>query len=85
MLKLFVRHGLFEEDEARSMLEWPHSGFHVPDSVLVPDGDTDFALRLARYCARNPVTLARGHGTAPTVSFGAYCRATAVDCNNVWT
>ncbi len=41
------------------MLAWPHSGFHVHDAVLVPDGDVAFALRLARYCARNPVALER--------------------------
>ncbi len=29
------------------------------DAVLVPDGDIAFALRLARYCARNPVALER--------------------------
>lgn len=29
------------------------------DAVWVPDGDTAFALRLARYCARNPVALER--------------------------
>ena len=59
VLKLFVQRGIFEDDDARSMLSWPHSGFHVHDSVLVPEGDTDFALRLARYCARNPVALDR--------------------------
>jgi hypothetical protein len=25
------------------------------DAVLAPDGDVAFALRLARYCARNPL------------------------------
>ncbi len=29
------------------------------DAVLVPDGDTAFALRLTRSCARNPVALER--------------------------
>ena len=29
------------------------------DAVWVPDGDTAFATRLARYCARNPVALER--------------------------
>lgn len=29
------------------------------DAMLVPDGDMAFALRLARYCARNPVALER--------------------------
>jgi len=59
LLRLFVRRGIFEEDEARTMLQWPHSGFHVRDGVLVPEDDTQFALRLARYCARNPVALER--------------------------
>ncbi len=59
VLRLFVRRGLFEREDAEAMLAWPHSGFHVHDAVLVPDGDTAFALRLARYCARNPVALDR--------------------------
>ena len=59
VLRLFVRRGLFEREDAEAMLAWPHSGFHVHDAVLVPDGDTSFALRLARYCARNPVALER--------------------------
>jgi hypothetical protein len=41
------------------MLQWPHSGFHVHDSVWVAEDDRPFALRLARYCARNPVALER--------------------------
>jgi Putative transposase len=41
------------------MSSWPHSGVHVHDAVLVPDGDVAFAPRLARYCARNPVALDR--------------------------
>ncbi len=57
VLRLFLRRGLFEREDAEAMLAWPHSGFHVHDAVLVPDGDTAFALRLARYCARNPVAL----------------------------
>ena len=55
VLRLFVQRGIFEDDDARSMQSRPHSGFHVHDSVFVPEGDTDFALRLTRYCARNPV------------------------------
>ena len=59
VLRLFVRRGIFEADDARAMLAWPHAGFHVHDAVWVPDGDTAFATRLARYCARNPVALER--------------------------
>ena len=59
VLRLFVRRGLFEREDAEAMLAWPHSGFHVHDAVLVPDGDMAFALRLARYRARNPAALER--------------------------
>jgi len=50
--KLFVEREILEEHEAESMLQWPHSGFHVHDEVLVPGDDDAFLLRLARYCAR---------------------------------
>ena len=46
-------------DDAEAMLAWPHSGFHVHDDVWVPDGDMEFAKRLARNCARNPLALER--------------------------
>ena len=39
------------------MLAWPRSGFHVHDGVWVAADDRDFTVRLARYCARNPVAL----------------------------
>ncbi|MGH7670111.1 MAG: transposase, partial [Gemmatimonadaceae bacterium] len=29
VLRLFVRRGIFEADDARAMLAWPHAGFHV--------------------------------------------------------
>lgn len=45
--------------KAQGMLHWPHSGFHVRTGVGVPEEDRAFALRLARYCARNPVALER--------------------------
>lgn len=58
---LLSRIGAFDQqcDDVAAMLVWPHSRFHVHDAVWVPDGDTAFALRLARYCARNPVALER--------------------------
>ncbi len=45
MLRLFVRRGLFNQDQAEGMLQWPHSGFHVHAGVGVPAGDRAFALR----------------------------------------
>ncbi|MDO8681417.1 MAG: transposase [Acidobacteriota bacterium] len=59
VLRLFVRLALFDEDQATGMLSWPHSGFHVHTAVWVSGDDRAFATRLARYCARNPVTLER--------------------------
>ncbi|MEK7667130.1 MAG: transposase [Gemmatimonadota bacterium] len=41
------------------MLQWPHSGFHVHTGVGVGAEDRPCALRLARYCARNPLALGR--------------------------
>ena len=41
------------------MLQWPHSGFHVHAGVGVSKDDRPCALRLARYCARNPLALDR--------------------------
>ncbi|MGI9077882.1 MAG: IS91 family transposase [Gemmatimonadaceae bacterium] len=68
VLRLFVRRGIFEADDAEGMLAWPHSGFHVHDGVCVADGDLDFAKRLARYCARNPVALDRLQYDGPATS-----------------
>ncbi|MFN9309645.1 transposase, partial [Gemmatimonas sp.] len=59
VLRLFVRLELFDEDQAASMLSWPHSGFHVHTAVWVPEDDRAFATRLARSCARHPVALER--------------------------
>jgi hypothetical protein len=61
VIRLFVRRELFEREDAEAMLAWLHSGFQVHDAVLVPGGDVAFALRLARYCARNPVAHRRVH------------------------
>ena len=68
VLRLFVRRGIFEADDAEGMLAWPPSGFHVPDGVWVADGDLDFAKRLARYCARHPVALDRLQYDGPATS-----------------
>jgi hypothetical protein len=59
VLRLFVRCGFFDEDQAEAMLRWPHSGFHVHAGVGVGGDDRPFALRLARSGARNPVALER--------------------------
>ncbi len=59
VLRLFVRRDLMDVETAQDMLAWPHSGFHAHDGVWVAAEDREFAVRLARYCARNPVALSR--------------------------
>ena len=59
VLRLFVRRELMDVETAHGMLAWPHSGFHVHDGVWVAAEDREFAVRLARSCARNPVALSR--------------------------
>ena len=59
VLKMFVKRELLDIETAQGMLAWPHSGFHVHDAVWVAADDKEFTVRLARYCARNPVALGR--------------------------
>ena len=59
VLQLFVDRELFEPEVAESMLDWMHSGFSVDDSVWLDQDDRSSHLRLARYCARCPVSLER--------------------------
>ncbi len=59
VLKLFVKRELMDIETTQGMLNWPHSGFHAHDGVWVAADDTEFAVRLACYCARNPVALSR--------------------------
>jgi len=59
VLKLFVDRELFEPEVADQMLDWMHSGFSVHDSVWLDQDDAPAQARLARYCARCPVSLER--------------------------
>jgi hypothetical protein len=56
---------LLSEDAARSMLSWPHSGFHVHHGVRLEADDALGILQLARYAARAPIALERLHYDAP--------------------
>jgi hypothetical protein len=59
VLKMFVKRELMDIETAQSMLAWPNSGFHVHDAVWAAAEDKEFTVRLARYCARNPIALGR--------------------------
>src|ERR1035437_4471213 len=59
VIRLLHRACLLNEDRTRLLLSWPHSGFSVHNFVTVPAGDGRALEALARYCLRNPVSLAR--------------------------
>ena len=59
VLRLFVRVAIFDEQQAAGTLTWPHSGYPCTTAVWVSENDRALAIRLARYCARNPVVLER--------------------------
>ena len=59
VLKMFVKRELMDIETAQGMLAWPHSGFHVHDAVWASADDKEFTVRIARYCARNPIALSR--------------------------
>ena len=61
VLRLFVRRELMDIETAPEYCgsPLPQSGFHVRDGVWVAADDRAFAVRRARYCARNPVALNR--------------------------
>ena len=59
VLKLFVERELFEPEVADNMLDWLNSGFSVHDGVWLDHDDAAAHERLARTCARCPVSLER--------------------------
>jgi len=59
VISLLQRAGLLDEDRTRLLLSWHHSGFSVHNLVTAPAGDGRALEALARYCLRNPVSLAR--------------------------
>ena len=61
LLLAFARRQLLTPDAVHSMLDWPHSGFHVHHAVRLEADDAPGILQLARYAARSPVALQRLH------------------------
>ena len=59
VIRLLQKEGLLDEDRTRVLLSWKHSGFSVHNGVTVMAGDGRALEALARYCMRNPVSLAR--------------------------
>ena len=59
VIKLLVEHQLLNEDFARNLLSWKHSGFSIDNSVRILD--TSSQESLAEYIARPPVSLKKIH------------------------
>lgn len=60
ILRLFVRRGLLEADDAQLMSEWNHTGgFSLNASVRIEGWDRQGLERLLRPCARPPFALER--------------------------
>jgi len=56
---LYLSEGKIESEVVDDMRSWPHSGFSVDQSVLLPAGDTQGIERLIRYMTRCPFSLSR--------------------------
>jgi hypothetical protein len=60
VLRLLVRRGLLDSEDAKEMQNWAHGGgFSVDASVRVEASDRAGLERLLRYCARPPFALER--------------------------
>lgn len=56
---LYLAEGKIEPEVVENMRGWPHSGFSVDQSVLLPAGDRAGIERLVQYMTRCPFSLSR--------------------------
>ena len=59
VIKLLVERELLNEDFARNLLSWKHSGFSIDNSVRILDESAQESL--AEYIARPPISLKKIH------------------------
>ena len=59
VLALYLAKGKIEPEAVENMRSWPHSGFHVDQSVYLPAGDRAGVERLTQYITRCPFSLSR--------------------------
>ncbi|POQ99803.1 hypothetical protein AU468_10005 [Alkalispirochaeta sphaeroplastigenens] len=59
VIKLLVERELLNEDFARNLLSWKHSGFSIDNSVRILDESAKESL--AEYIARPPISLKKIH------------------------
>jgi hypothetical protein len=56
---LYLAAGKIEPEVVENMRSWPHSGFHVDQSVYLPAGDRAGLERVMNYMTRCPFSLSR--------------------------
>ena len=56
---LYLAQGKIEPEVVENMRTWPHTGFHVDQSVFLPAGDRAGIERLIQYMTRCPFSLSR--------------------------
>ncbi len=56
---LYLAQGKIEPEVVENMRTWPHTGFHVDQSVLLAAGDRAGIERLMQYMTRCPFSLSR--------------------------
>jgi hypothetical protein len=56
---LYLAEGKIEPEVVENMRTWPHSGFHVDQSVLLAAGDKAGIERVMQYMVRCPFSLTR--------------------------
>jgi hypothetical protein len=66
VIKLLVGRGLLNEDSARNLLSWRHSGFSIDNSVRILDESSQESL--AEYIARPPISLSHSTHSAETLA-----------------
>ncbi|MDA3947963.1 MAG: transposase, partial [Spirochaeta sp.] len=59
VIKLLVQRELLNDDFARNLLSWKHSGFSIDNSVRILDQSSQESL--AEYIARPPISLKKIH------------------------
>ena len=59
MFALYLAEEKIEPEVVENMRSWPHSGFHVDQSVLLAADDRAGVERVVGYMARCPFSLSR--------------------------
>ena len=59
VIRMLVDRGKLDEEAARGLLAWPHSGFSIHRETRVQAWDAEGLERLCRYLVHPPIALGR--------------------------